>query len=294
MDDPWEDVARAGEWLLSLETEVAPDVVHLNGYCHAALPFYAPAVVVGHSCVLSWYEAVKHSPAPAGYERYQAAVSRGLHAAALVVTPTNYMLDALQRHYGTLTNARVIRKARDADRFRPGAKEPFVLAAGRLWDEAKNLRVLHAAASRLSWPVHIAGFAAHPDGRDATASNVHLLGAMAPRNLAAEMARASIYALPAVYEPFGLSILEAALSGCALVLGDIASLRELWSGCAVFVEPDDSRSLTAALQQLIDAPSVRAELASRALARAARLTPARMTDDYLRAYAAVHPAAKVA
>ena len=37
-------------------------------------------------------------------------------------------------------------------------------------------------------------------------------------------ARAGIYALPAVYEPFGLSVLEAALSGCALVLGDIPSL----------------------------------------------------------------------
>ena len=34
--------------------------------------------------------------------------------------------------------------------------------------------------------------------------------------------------LPARYEPFGLSILEAALSGCALVLGDLPSLRELW------------------------------------------------------------------
>ncbi len=32
--------------------------------------------------------------------------------------------------------------------------------------------------------------------------------------------------LPARYEPFGLSVLEAALSGCALVLGDIPSLRE--------------------------------------------------------------------
>jgi glycosyltransferase involved in cell wall biosynthesis len=117
---------------------------------------------------------------------------------------------------------------------------------------------------------------------------------MAPRNLAAEMARASIYALPALYDPFGLSILEAALAGCALVLGDIPPLRELWSGCAVFVEPEDARSLAAALQRLIDAPSVRADLAGRALARAGRLTPARMTDDYLRAYSAVQPAAKVA
>src|SRR5215208_3297006 len=32
MQDPWEDVARAGEWLLGLEARTNPDVVHLNGY----------------------------------------------------------------------------------------------------------------------------------------------------------------------------------------------------------------------------------------------------------------------
>ena len=52
---------------------------------------------------------------------------------------------------------------------------------------------------------------------------------------------ASIFALPARYEPFGLSILEAALSGCALVLGDLPSLRELWTGAAMFVPPDDHK-----------------------------------------------------
>ncbi|HLM75082.1 MAG TPA: glycosyltransferase family 4 protein, partial [Polyangiaceae bacterium] len=55
MDDPWGDVARAGAWLLDLERRLRPDVVHLNGYCHGALPFRAPVVVVGHSCVLSWW-----------------------------------------------------------------------------------------------------------------------------------------------------------------------------------------------------------------------------------------------
>ena len=53
------------------------------------------------------------------------------------------------------------------------------------------------------------------------------------------IARAAIYALPAHYEPFGLSILEAAMSGCALVLGDIPSLREIWGDAAVFVHPDN-------------------------------------------------------
>ena len=52
------------------------------------------------------------------------------------------------------------------------------------------------------------------------------------------MGRAAIYALPARYEPFGLSILEAALSGCALVIGDIPSLREIWADAALFVPSD--------------------------------------------------------
>lgn len=38
MDQPWEDVARAGEWLLEIARDFKPDVVHVNGYAHAALP----------------------------------------------------------------------------------------------------------------------------------------------------------------------------------------------------------------------------------------------------------------
>ena len=47
--------------------------------------------------------------------------------------------------------------------------------------------------------------------------------------------RASIYAEPARYEPFGLAALEAARAGCALVLGDIPSLREVWGDAALYV-----------------------------------------------------------
>ena len=35
-----------------LERRLRPDVVHLNGYTHGALPWRAPVLVVGHSCVL--------------------------------------------------------------------------------------------------------------------------------------------------------------------------------------------------------------------------------------------------
>ena len=54
--------------------------------------------------------------------------------------------------------------------------------------------------------------------------------------------RATIFALPARYEPFGLSALEAGLAGCALVLGDIP-MREVWHDAAMFVPPEQPAAL---------------------------------------------------
>jgi len=118
---------------------------------------------------------------------------------------------------------------------------------------------------------------------------VHCLGELPRGALARELAAASIYALPARYEPFGLSVLEAALSGCALVLGDIASLRETWGEAALYVAPDDHAALLATLQQLIAQPGRRARLAQAALQRARDFTPARQCDAYLDAYARLAP-----
>src|SRR5207248_6075453 len=94
------------------------------------------------------------------------------------------------------------------------------------------------------------------------------LGSLSPPHFADWLARAAIYALPARYEPFGLSVLEAAQAGCALVLGDIPSLRENWDGAAVFVSPDSPPELEAALAALIREPQRRDRLAARPRARA--------------------------
>lgn len=298
MDDPWEEVAAAGEWLLGLERQLRPEVVHLNGYAHAALPWSAPTVVVGHSCVLSWWEAVKGEAAPARWGRYAEAVRRGLRAADLVITPTAAMLHALERHYGPLGEARVIANGRDPARFAPRPKEPFVLSAGRLWDEAKNVAAVAAAARELAWPVLVAGEAARPEGDPDPAGlrldNLTLLGRLAPAALAEVMGRAAIYALPAHYEPFGLSALEAGLAGCALVLGDIPSLREVWGDAALFVPPADAEALRRALSRLIADDALRDDLARRARARALGYGPSRMARGYLERYSSLartaHPA----
>jgi glycosyltransferase involved in cell wall biosynthesis len=284
MQDPWAEVTRAGEWLLELEASTVPDVIHLNGYVHAALNWRRPVLSVGHSCVLSWWDAVRGQAAPPEWREYQRRVEQGLNAADYIAAPSKAMLTALYKHYGPMTAGCVIPNGRDASRYRPGKKEAFILTAGRLWDEAKNIRLLETVAGTLPWPVYIAGDNQHPEGGVVDIDEAHLLGRLSQPQLASWMARASIFVMPARYEPFGLSILEAALSGCALVLGDIASLRELWDGAALFINPDDPSALKAALAELIENETLRKQLAAKAYERAQSFSPERMLDGYLEIY----------
>jgi glycosyltransferase involved in cell wall biosynthesis len=287
MEDPWSDVAMSGEWLLGLARDVQPDVVHLNGYAHGSLPWEVPVLAVGHSCSLSWWEAVRGEPAPPVWGRYRDEVRRGLRAADRVVAPSGAMLAALERLYGPLPNPTVIYNGRDASQFPPSTKEPLVLTIGRLWDEGKNVAALRDAAEGLEWPVYVGGEGKHPEGGMPELGDLRPLGRLSQGDLADWYGRASIYALPARYEPFGLSALEAGLAGCALVLGDIPTLREIWADAALFVPPDDVLTLRLALDALIENPPLRAEMAQRARERAMGYSVGRMVQGYIAAYNAL-------
>lgn len=290
-DSPWDDVARAGEWLLSLESVLHPDIVHLNGFCHASLPWKSVPIVVAHSCVRSWWRAVHGVAAPSEWDRYGAAVASGLRAARLVVAPSCAMLAALHDEYGSFGSARVISNGRESvDQMRGECpiKTDMVFSAGRLWDKAKNVAALRDVSHELPWRVFVAG-ETDSQGGVASGPNITFLGHLTSAAIARWHARAAIYALPARYEPFGLSVLEAAAAGCALVLGDIPSLRENWSEAALFVPPGERRALASAIRALIDSPSERKRLGERAMASARRFTAARMANAYVDAYHSVLP-----
>jgi len=118
---------------------------------------------------------------------------------------------------------------------------------------------------------------------------VRMLGKLGEADLARVLAHAAIFALPARYEPFGLMPVEAALSGCALVLGDIPSLREVWADAADFVRPDDHEALYEAVGALIAAPARLHERAQAARARASMYTPERMAAAYATLYESLAP-----
>ena len=295
MESPEADLAVASELLLELEADLHPDIVHLNGYAHAGLPFAAPTLVTAHTSLATWWSATRDDPMPEAWEAYCRRVAAGIAAADLIVAPSADFLAMLGRAHGAPRNARIIFSGRDPAGFAPGSKRPLVLSAGRLLDPGKNLALLCEAAEGLSFPLIIAGDnPAHEVGGVPLPANVHLAGDLGSPEFAARMSEAAVYASPARYEPFGMTVLEAALSGCALVLGDIPALRELWDGAALFTDPGDAGALRGTLKSLLSDPARTAELASRARRRAGRYTAARMTQSYLEAYASLLPAASSA
>ena len=288
MPESWPDVRRAGEWLLHLANRLQPDVVHVNGYAHASLPWNSPTLLVGHSCVFSWWQAVHGDEPPAEWQRYKSEVTSGLRGAHLVVAPSGAMLRALETHYGKIYDSRVIPNGRDPQSFRPDQKQQFIMSAGRLWDAAKNIKRVSEIAGQLPWPVFVAGERNAPDQsapkKNELDEGCYRLGQLPEGELRNWFGCAAIYALPALYEPFGYTPLEAGLSACALVLGDIDSLREIWDGAAVFVDPNDSEALKTELLRLINDDGYRHAMSFRARERALHFTSDIMAGKYLAAY----------
>ena len=160
-----------------------------------------------------------------------------------------------------------------------------MLTAGRLWDEGKGVAWLDRAVPGLGMPVQAAGPVQGPSGGMAAFPNLTLLGTLDTASMAQASADASVYASMAIYEPFGLAVLEAAQAGCALVLRDIPSARELWDGAAVFVA-DEAGLVPALRSALLYSPA----LGARARERAARYTTGAMVDGTLALHRALHRA----
>ena len=264
-----ESLHAAAHALAELAARCAVDSVHLHTpalYADARWP--APVVAVAHSCVRTWWRAVHGGPLPRDLAWRADCAAVGLARADAIIAPSRSFAAALREAYGIARPVSVVHNGRRPARHAPARRRRAVLAAGRLWDEGKNIAVLDRAAARLDAPVYAAGPLAGPHGVAVRFAHLHALGALDATALAAQYASIPIFAAPSRYEPFGLAVLEAAQAGMALVLSDIATFRELWDGAARFVDAADPDAFAAELRALLDDERARARLAAAARVRA--------------------------
>lgn len=284
MLDCAEDLIEMRKWIYSLYGEIQPDLVHLNNF--VPLNFNdMPVITVFHSCVQTWWESVKSKSAPAEWENYKRHVKNSLNGSNLVISPSYALLRQAMEIYKFSSRSMVIHNGRELKFSEEKNKEKIIFAMGRIWDEAKNLEILSEVAKNLVWPVYIAGDNKDPRTRkELQIKNVHFLGQLSSSEVKKYLQRASIFVSPAKYEPFGLSILEAAKAECALAISNIDTLQELWCGAATFFDPRNMDEIQNELLQLIEDENKREELAAKAKKRAASYNLNKMGERYMEVY----------
>jgi glycosyltransferase involved in cell wall biosynthesis len=283
------DIREAGAVVRGLARGLSADLVHLNSPALAYDGgFGAPVIAACHSCLATWWSEVRDGPMPQDFRWRSAALWQGLINCDITMAPTAAFAEATARAY-EIPRPFVVHNGRLAPAFAPAPRERFVFTAGRFWDDGKNVELVDQAAGRLDAPVYAAGPLESPTGDRRALHHAQPLGRLSQDEVGRWMARAGVFATGAVYEPFGLTVLEAAQAGCPLVLSDIATFRELWDGAAVFVSPDDPGQMTAALQRLLDDRDEAARLGAAARSRAARYSVQAMAEGVRDVYRMVAP-----
>jgi len=281
---------RSAVELAELAARTGAELVHLNSPALAGMAQWpTPLVGVAHGCLAAWWDAARPGvPLPAEMAWHRRAMEQGLAACDRVVVPSAAFGQRLAAVYGLTARPQVVHNGRSwRDFSQPSPPAPFVLTAGRLWDEVKQTPLLDAVASRLSARFEAAGPLTGPHGEATRVRSLVALGNLAPDALARRMAERPIFVSAARFEPFGLAVLEAAACGCALVLSDIPTFRELWDGAALFVDAADPAEFARQIDHLMTHPRERLALGERGRRRAARYSVARMASAMAHEYRAV-------
>jgi glycosyltransferase involved in cell wall biosynthesis len=280
-------VQHAAATVAALATVHRVDLIHVNQPALAAtLPSDLPVIVVAHGCVATWWEFARPgTPLDPAFEWHRGLAAQGLRRATRVVAPSASYADTVARTYGLRAAPIVVHNGRAPAPVRPARVRHIAFTAGRLWDEVKRTPLLDAAAGRLAAPLYAAGPTRAPHGGSVAVDHLHLLGELAPDGIAAILATQPVFVSAASFEPFGLAVLEAAQAGCALILSDIATFRELWDGAACFVAGDDPAAWADAIATVIGDDARRAALGAAAADRSARYALTATAEAMLAIYA---------
>jgi glycosyltransferase involved in cell wall biosynthesis len=278
------ELNRIPEILTDLVNAHSIDLLHLNLPSQAAnLQSDIPVLVVSHSCVVTWFAAVRRSGVPSDWHWQERRNRLGLENADLVIAPSRSHAALLEQCYGEQPELAVVYNGSDpigASR----EKDALAFAAGRWWDEGKNGAVLDRAAALTATPIQMAGSQNGPNGQYVPLDHAKALGSLPFAQVVELMNRAAVFVSPSIYEPFGLAPLEAAHAGAALVLSDIPTYRELWDGAALFAAPEDPAAFADAVDRLAADAELRQELASRGRYRAEQYSLSAQADRMNRLY----------
>ncbi len=269
------EVAQSARCVAKIASDLQCDIVQLNTPAlGASQRFDVPVVAVAHSCLLTWWKAVEARYLPQDFAWRAELNGKGLGKADATVAPSQSFARDTGDAYGLQVLPKAVHNGRTHLDHGDGLPwQPRAFTAGRLWDRGKNVGTLDQACALLEIPFGAAGATERPGSDFIELTNLHRLGRLGEIQMRQQLAQRPIFASAALYEPFGLCVLEAASAGCPLVLSDIPTFRELWDGAAVFVPARDSQGFADAIGEMARDPALHASRGAAARQRAEQYTP---------------------
>jgi glycosyltransferase involved in cell wall biosynthesis len=156
---------------------------------------------------------------------------------------------------------RVVRNAVDATMFKKkptGKRQPYVLSVGRIENRKNTLKLIEACHNR-GLDLTLIG---RLDAQDPYAARCQSLiqtygfkhiPYIEPKDLIPYFYQAQVHAIASWYETPGLSSMEAACGGCAIVSTDLGSTTEYFKDLVYYCDPFSQHSIEEALNQAMNA-----------------------------------------
>jgi glycosyltransferase involved in cell wall biosynthesis len=166
----------------------------------------------------------------------------------------------------------------------PRDQTPYILAVGAL-QPRKNYSLLIRAFERLCeiWQEPLELRIAGQRGwmwqpleeqvkNSPVAKRIHLLGYVPETELPTLYATATMFAMPSLYEGFGIPLLEAMASGTPILAANNSSLPEVVGDSALLLDANDVNVWTHSMLKLLKDPKLCDEMTTKGLARARKFS----------------------
>lgn len=206
--------------------------------------------------------------------------------------PQAYRSRMVHVPHGFEDKALILSKQAARQKFNLPVDRTLLGCAARLHPHKRLDAAIRLLPDQPSWHLALAGQGADEarlrqiaDELDVS-DRLHLLGEIAPRQIADFLAGLDIFVFPTQAETFGLAAVEAANAGVPSVVTDLPVLREVLSfegkPTALFVDSSDHAKLAAAVSQLLNDQTLSDELQKNARGLRLRYSVDAMVEEYVR------------
>ena len=195
--------------------------------------------------------------------------------AECITSPSEYLKNLILENFDEenyCDKIKVIPNGIYPENFKPKKKEKKVLVVTRLFERKGVQYIIDAMRDIKNYELVICGDGPYLKKLEHQISklnvtNIHLLGYISYERLKYEYETSSIFVFTSTAESFGIVLLEAMSSGCAIITTNNSGCSEVVDDAALLVRPKKSSNIKEALIKLINNDQLRNELGAKARKR---------------------------